>query len=124
MAERRTVAYVLVVEDDVDFREVLRETLTWAGHTSSIVRDVRTARQALRERPPDVILLDLHFVNGDNGLTFAEEIRATSAVPIVACSGHPEYLEVALTSTTFTKVLTKPCDVVDVVRAITALAPT
>jgi CheY-like chemotaxis protein len=111
--------YVLVVDDDPDVREVFRESLLWAGHTPAVVGSIATARQLVALKAPDVVILDLHFPDDGDALTFAEEIRAVHDVPVLACSGDPDLLQQARRSGVFATVIPKPCDVLAMVRAVT-----
>ena len=110
------MAHVLVVDDEADFRTILSETLTWAGHDVTAVANVPAARNVLAKEHPDVVIADLNFGAGPTGLALANELtRATGtsdvAPPvIIACSGHPDLIDSARESGSFSMVLEKPCD--------------
>jgi CheY-like chemotaxis protein len=81
--------HVLIVEDNPDGREVLRELLEGSGHRVEVaVNGVDGIAQATRA-PPDVLLTDLGLP-GLDGYEVARRVRATcSPVPyLVALTGH------------------------------------
>jgi len=57
---------VLVVEDDPDVRTALTRALSFEGYEVSIAEDGGRALEAVRQNPPDVIVLDvmMPFVDG------------------------------------------------------------
>jgi DNA-binding response OmpR family regulator len=79
---------VLLIDDDPDFLDTLREALTQEGLA---VRTARTAGEALMHavlERPDVILLDILLGNVD-GIDVLEALRAepeTQGVPVLACT--------------------------------------
>ncbi len=52
---------ILVVEDEVDTRELLDFTLRWNGHDVDIAEGGREALELLAHRSYDVILTNLHM---------------------------------------------------------------
>ncbi len=76
---------VLVVDDDVEVRRLLRRMLEPAGYAVVEAENGRVALEHLREGPPSVILLDLMMPEMD-GFEFVAEFRRHEAwreVPIV-----------------------------------------
>jgi PAS domain S-box-containing protein len=83
---------VLVVDDDDDFRDVLRQELQRAGYVVLDARDAASAIQIARSSRPDVITVDL-VMPGLDGWSFIERLRADetlTAIPIVVVSGAPD----------------------------------
>ena len=66
---------LLIVDDDADFiKEVELEAETWEIRVQT-VGDLVTAKEKIVNEPPDVILLDIRFLNTiDNGLTLLNEL--------------------------------------------------
>ncbi len=78
---------VLVVEDSVVQREILRRVLS-ADATFTVVAEARNGREAVRlaeELRPDVILMDIHMPDM-NGVEATREIMQRFPVPIVIAS--------------------------------------
>jgi signal transduction histidine kinase/CheY-like chemotaxis protein len=67
---------ILLVEDDDDSREVLRELLDQEGYPVLSADSARQALQLLEEAQPALALLDLHQRDGD-GRTVLRHIRGT-----------------------------------------------
>ena len=80
---------MLVVDDDRDLRETLRDVLVLAGFTVRTACNGEEALVVLRENArPDVILLDLSMPVMD-GATFRHEQRkdpAISSIPVIVFS--------------------------------------
>jgi PAS domain S-box-containing protein len=78
-------ATVLVVEDDIATREVIRHLLEKAGIQVAEAENGRVALERLAERQPGLILLDLMMPEMD-GFQFVDHVRqheAWRAIPIV-----------------------------------------
>ena len=76
---------VLVVDDDVEVRQLLRRMLEPVGYTVVEAENGRVALEHLREGPPSVILLDLMMPEMD-GFEFVAEFRRQQdwqGVPII-----------------------------------------
>ncbi|MBI3969137.1 MAG: response regulator [Chloroflexi bacterium] len=88
---------VLVVDDDEDTREVVRELLTDEGYEVGSVANTGSALETLTHWPPDVILLDLRLPGGD-GRSFVQSYRDRPGphAPIVLFTalGNPDDLAV------------------------------
>ncbi|MGW4114723.1 response regulator transcription factor [Actinosynnema sp. NPDC004786] len=77
-----TTGRVLVVDDDVTVRDVVRRYLELAGHEVELVGDGESALRRVAEREPDLVVLDL-MLPGVDGLEVCRRLRARSAVPVV-----------------------------------------
>ena len=81
---------LLIVDDDRDMRNLLRQTLEKEGCQVAEAEDGLEALESLKTQTPDLILLDLEMPRMD-GLTFAHEIRARQnwrAIPIVVITAR------------------------------------
>ena len=81
----RTPGSVLVIEDDVDTREMVCRGLRRAGWATHEAPNGRLALERMRAEMPDAILLDLMMPEMD-GFRFLDEVRAEQAwkaVPII-----------------------------------------
>lgn len=84
-----TVPHILVVDDEPDIRDLVREILQDEGFSVSVAANGNSARQARRERRPDLILLDIWMPDID-GITLLKEWceEPDRAPPVVMMSGH------------------------------------
>ncbi|MGJ3647829.1 response regulator [Sphingomonas sp. GlSt437] len=103
-------AKVLVIEDDLHIRRLVRAALERAGHR---VAEAATAREGLALvdiEKPDGVLLDLGLPDRD-GLELIQLIRARSAVPVLVISARADTSEkVAALDLGADDYLTKPFD--------------
>jgi CheY-like chemotaxis protein len=113
-------ARVLVVEDEADYREIVREFLESAGYQVSVVGDVAAARAAIRARRPDLAVLDLQLPDGSGFDVAAELVGDGGAlvIPVIACSGDADSLARARRDGRFAVVYAKPCSLTDLVEAV------
>ena len=83
---------VLLVEDDIDVREAVADTLDEAGYRVSPARNGQEALDMLRSGAvqPRVILLDLMMPVMDGWQFREEQLRdpALASIPVVALSAH------------------------------------
>ena len=73
---------LLVVDDEAPLRRVLVELLRASGHDVEEAASGRLALEALRTKPRDLVLLDLHMEDG-SGLETLPEIRRLPEAPAV-----------------------------------------
>jgi CheY-like chemotaxis protein len=73
---------VLIVEDNVDVRDILCWRLSRAGFYASAVADGRAGLAAVRAAPWDLVLLDLMMPEMD-GFEFLAALRSEPRVPPV-----------------------------------------
>jgi adenylate cyclase len=86
--QRRT-GHVLVVDDDPLNRRLLTATLAREGHRTTSATDGEEALTALREEPPDLILLDIEMP-GLDGIAVLERIKSDESLrhlPVIMISG-------------------------------------
>jgi len=83
---------VLVVEDNRDIAELVGRYLGKAGYATDIVASGREALQAITERPPDLLILDLMLPEVD-GLEICRAVRLnekTAGTPIIMLTARAE----------------------------------
>lgn len=74
---------VLVVDDDMRLRELLRRYLSEQGFTVDVASDANFMDRALARDPYDLVVLDL-MLPGEDGLTICRRLRsADNTVPII-----------------------------------------
>lgn len=74
--------HILVVEDEAEIAGYLRRGLVFEGFSVEVAADGHQALAAARERPPDLVVLDL-MLPGIDGLEVARRLRSASDVPII-----------------------------------------
>ncbi len=86
--QRRT-GHVLVVDDDALNRRLLTATLAREGIRATTANDGAEALSAIKEDPPDVVLLDIEMP-GIDGFEVLERIKTDEAIrhlPVIMISG-------------------------------------
>jgi DNA-binding response OmpR family regulator len=83
---------VLVVEDEVQLCELIREQFVTAGHGVTVVHDGLLALQALETQPADLVILDW-MLPGLDGLEVCRRIRAHSITPILMLTARAEEID-------------------------------
>jgi two-component system cell cycle response regulator DivK len=104
---------VLIVEDDLDTRMLYREHLAHAGFRTADAHNGHQALDKARELRPDAVITDL-AVPGMDGFEFCRALKesvVTRDIPILAVTGHSEYLDQPdrFTQAGIAQVLVKPC---------------
>lgn len=88
MAER----HLLIVEDEEPIRDMLRFALMREGYSVAEAGDVQTARIAIADRRPQLILLDW-MLPGVSGIEFARELKGQATfrdIPIMMVTARAE----------------------------------
>ena len=75
-------ASILVVEDDPRLAATLGRVLTTEGHDVSLAAEGNEALRSARERPYDLVILDI-MLPGLDGLAVCRHLRAAGKVPIL-----------------------------------------
>ncbi|WP_437742733.1 response regulator [Sorangium sp. So ce302] len=85
-------APVLLVDDDAELREMLREMLESSGYDVYCASNGREALDLLHQAdpPPGLILLDLMMpiMTGEEMLAALKQVHALAAIPVTIVSGH------------------------------------
>lgn len=80
---------ILIVDDDREFSDELKEMLEAGGYDPMVVNDSNAAVKVARKEEPDIILLDMRM-NGLNGYQVTlklKEYPETLKIPIIAMTG-------------------------------------
>jgi two-component system OmpR family response regulator len=81
--------HVLVVDDDLEIRSLLRDYLQKNGYRVTAVGDGKGMWAAIDDARPDLIVLDL-MLPGEDGLTLCRDVRARSQIPIIMLTARGE----------------------------------
>ncbi len=95
---------ILVVEDNVEVREIVCEFLRDGGHTVLSAESAQQARDILARETVDLLVIDC-VMSGEQGGSLAEHACALG-LPVILTSGDVRYRETAAQSAM--PFLTKP----------------
>lgn len=119
---RRPVAMILVIDDEPDTLTALQMALSLFGFEVVIARSAQEALRRVEERLPDLIITDISMP-AMSGFELCRELRSrktTRHIPIIMHTamdvpGDPSRL--------YDRLITKPADIEEFVRAIEGLLP-
>lgn len=86
---------IAVVDDDTMFLELMHELLAEEGYQSTIHKSGTDAYTVLKERQPDLIILDVRMEHQETGWQLLELLRldpATEQIPVIVCSADAQSL--------------------------------
>jgi len=83
---------VLVVEDEVDLSEVMRDRLVADGHEVVVVHNGAAAMSEVSKRVPDVVLLDWMLPDMD-GLAVCRRLRQQHLMPIIMVTARGDEVD-------------------------------
>lgn len=83
-----SAAHILVVDDEPDIRGLVKEILEDEGYTVAVAENGEAARHALRDRRPDLILLDIWMPDIDGITLLKEWAEDELPCPVIMMSGH------------------------------------
>lgn len=123
------MAKLLIADDLVPIRQMVRITLSTQGWTIIEADNGTTALQLARSEHPDLILLDVDMGAGPNGFDVCRSLKAdlpTKDIPIVMLTAHDSESDRAVGfAAGAAQYLTKPfgpLELIDTIRAILAHA--
>lgn len=80
---------ILVVEDNLVVAEDIRQQLEKLGYeVTQIAESGEVAIAAMKNKPPDVVLLDIHLGDGMDGIGVAEIIRRMVDIPFIYVTAY------------------------------------
>ncbi|WP_242391965.1 ATP-binding response regulator [Anaeromyxobacter oryzisoli] len=120
-------AHVLVIEDNVDAAETVREALELEGMRVAVAGDGAAGLAAVRRLRPDLVICDIGLPGGLDGYDVARAIRADPALrdtPLITLTGYagPEDRARAREAG-FDLHLGKPTGIDDLLRAVSSVVP-
>lgn len=78
----QSLSRILIVEDEKEIAGYLRRGLAFEGFAVEVAADGPGGLAAARERPPDLVILDV-MLPGMDGIEVCRRLRAGSDVPII-----------------------------------------
>jgi len=90
---------ILIVDDNADIRNILKELLIDAGYKTRIAANYNQALTEIDKKMPDVAILDVKLDKGDNdGIELLSHIKSKNKdVPVIIITGHAN-IEMAVNS--------------------------
>ena len=90
---------ILIVDDNVDIRNILNELIIDAGYKTRLAANYNQALNEIDKKIPDVAILDVKLDKGDNdGIQLLSYIKSKNKdVPVIMISGHGN-IEMAISS--------------------------
>jgi putative two-component system response regulator len=85
-----TVAQLLIVDDEANFRRALRRTLERAGHRVLEASNVEAAREVLAAQPIELVLCDVNMPGGSGLELIRAVVAETPGTAIVMLTGVDE----------------------------------
>ena len=123
------MATLLVADDLVPIRQMVRITLSTQGWTILEAENGQKALEIARAEHPDLMLLDVDMGAGPNGFDVCRELKAaddTKGIPIVMLTAHGSESDRAVGfAAGAAEYLTKPfgpLELIDTIRTILAPA--
>ncbi|HVX21127.1 MAG TPA: response regulator transcription factor [Acidimicrobiales bacterium] len=86
---------VLVVDDEEAYREALALGLSREGFVAEVAVDGDEAMRRFRERPFDLVLLDVMLPDG-SGMDLCQQMQAVAPVPIIMVTARSDEVDVVL----------------------------
>ena len=84
-------AHILVVDDEPEIRTSVREILEDEGYSVATAENGQAAREALLQRKPDLVLLDIWMPDID-GLTLLKSWQEEKLdLPVIMMSGMAQW---------------------------------
>lgn len=112
---------IVIIDDDKEFLDELREMLELSGYDLVAVDDARIALDVVNKTKPAVVLLDLKMPK-KSGFQVANELRyfsESSGVPIIAMSAfYKDNYKLLLEICGIKKCLLKPFQPLDIIAEI------
>jgi DNA-binding response OmpR family regulator len=84
--------HILVVDDQQEICDLVREYLTDEGFRVSTANDGVGLREQIAKGPVDLVILDL-VLRGEDGLQLARELRSQSDIGIIMLTGRSETVD-------------------------------
>ncbi|MDD1649621.1 MAG: sigma-54 dependent transcriptional regulator [Methylococcaceae bacterium] len=79
---------ILVVDDEPDIRQLLREILEDEGYLVHVAENAATARRERLEHKPDLIMLDIWMPDEDGISLLKDWLKENGLCPVIMMSGH------------------------------------
>lgn len=112
---------ILIADDEPGFRDLFCFTLEPLGYEITTVADGLQALEAIRRRPFDLVVLDVHMprMGGPEALTRIRELRPDQRVIVLSSSSDASHsFETLATASGASACLFKPVEIDELIAAI------
>jgi len=107
---------ILIVDDDDDFRGLLKDVFTQAGHTVTAVNSAHNALGELSQHEFDAVVTD-HNMPEMSGEELIKRIRSSEPnIPIILVSGYLNQDLIQNLKNVNTEIFHKPLNVISLLR--------
>lgn len=91
MPDKGTIR-ILIIDDDIEFADLLRLHLTAAGYAAEVAEDAVEGGKMLLERPPALILCDINmpYLSGLDLVSLMRSDTRSARIPVVFISGRTD----------------------------------
>lgn len=91
-AQPRILPHILLVEDDLEIRRSLAQSLAECGFVISCAASAPAMETIMQTTKVDLVLLDI-MLPGEDGLSICRRIRTNSSIPIIMLTARTEEIE-------------------------------
>lgn len=117
---------IVVADDDPLYLEMISFIFQEVGFTQTYYTTGAEAFPLIRDRQPDLVLLDINPVNSEQGWNTLHLMRlnpATRTIPVLVCTTDPHLVHIkgAMLQAQDCEILEKPFDLEVLLNAITTL---
>jgi CheY-like chemotaxis protein len=119
LAQQGRILRILIVEDDLDLREIISARFEMEGCEVAVAPNGITALHMLKEHRFDVVITDLRMPNG-HGMELLESIQQLEPPrpAVIVMSGFPETSPQDIIARGASALLVKPFQLNDVLNAV------
>lgn len=113
---------ILVLDDDQDIGTMIKMMLEYKGYSVTVSDRADLAQEILNNGGVDLIIMDM-LLSGVNGTDLCVELKknpATSQIPVIMISAHPNAKEICLQAGA-DEFISKPFDMSDILSKIDQL---
>ena len=110
---------ILVLDDDTDIGMMIKMMLEYKGYTVTVSERADQAADIIQNDGADLIIMDM-LLSGVNGTDVCTELKrhsATSHIPVIMISAHPNAKEICLQAGA-DEFISKPFDMQDILSKI------
>jgi len=83
---------ILIIEDEADLAALIADYAVAAGYAAQVIADGKVALDHIRQRLPQLIILDL-TLPGLDGISLCRAVRENSDVPIIMVTARVEEID-------------------------------